>query len=207
MKSFAIWILGGLGLFAGLAGLASYWLTATWAGGWLFLLVGAFAAAAWIFGGLLGFFVELFVLLLWLMLWLTPNWAVEWIFPLADAAVLVAAALLYRSMLPEAWEFVTKRPDAASIENIGGGPTFLPLPFMSPRVCARIIPLLPSMMRLTTLDAIFHREPLGGLAKQLRLYLGAVELTRGQPMIFFECRTCPAGNHWGKRPMGTKMVS
>ncbi|MGO9233023.1 MAG: patatin-like phospholipase family protein [Methylocella sp.] len=127
------------------------------------------------------------------MLWLTPNWAVEWIFPLADAAVLVAAALLYRSMLPEAWEFVTKRPDAASIENIGGGPTFLPLPFMSPRVCARIIPLLPSMMRLTTLDAIFHREPLGGLAKQLRLYLGAVELTRGQPMIFSNAVLAPLG--------------
>jgi Patatin-like phospholipase len=79
MKSFAVWILGGLGLFAGLAGLASYWLTATWAGGWLFLLVGAFAAAALIFGGLLGFFVGLFVLTL---LWLTPNWAIEWIFPL-----------------------------------------------------------------------------------------------------------------------------
>jgi hypothetical protein len=109
----------------------------------------------------------------------------SWLFLLASIMAFLIAAILYKGILPQSREYARQTEDSA--KEIRGlvetAETFLSSR-LSPRLRALLLPLSPSIMRRTKLDALFDHEPMSSLRRPPLLCLGAVELNRGQYMVF-----------------------
>jgi Patatin-like phospholipase len=117
--------------------------------------------------------------------WFAGNWIVISICLSASIMNLLAAAYLYRSLLPQTRTYVRQRVTAEQIESIGGGGAET---LIAPRRASLIheyaFPLSPAIMRLIALDSLFNHKWCGYLHTTLLMCLGAVELCRGREMVF-----------------------